>query len=207
MVVYQVGTKIEIDVSFLKPIKQEQIKAKKGVYRWYVLRDDLKVLFSQDELSGSDQAQGAPEKIYLYIGTVADSPRASVTARFLGELCGASISTKGKKEKREKFDSDFAVSYAIALLDDDGIDVYFDLLCERHGREEEKGLVQKQRPILQKDNSAQLHSHFKREIKRDNLAEELEHFEKELLGRLKQRYKQYASASLSERPRMETTSQ
>ncbi len=178
MVVYQVhGTERQkIEASLLKTMKDEQIKCIKGVYGWYVLSDDLEKL---------DPEYGVLDKnkrIYLYIGTVTDAPMSSVTSRFLGELYGAQIST----DKGSKFDTDFAVSLVIAFLCEKEIDVYFEVLSEIHGIEEEVRIAQQEDPILQTVSArrVQMRPDIKRAIVEKTLAEEIEAVGTVVLGML-----------------------
>ena|SRR5437660_7662076 len=182
MVIYQVhGTERQkIDASLLKAMKDEQIKCIKGVYGWYILSDDLKKL---------DAEYGALDKskrIYLYIGTVTGTHMSSVTSRFLGELYGVQISA----DKGSKFDTDFAVSLVIAFLCEKEINVYFDVLSDTHGIEEEVRIAQREDPILQAVSAmrVKLRPDIKRAIVEKTLAEEIATVGTVVLGRLGARF-------------------
>jgi hypothetical protein len=156
MIVYQVlGNEIvRIPPSFLK--------RRKGVYGWYVLRQDLELLGPEFKLSTSNEPNGTPERIYLYIGTVKGGPRRSVAARFVGELLGSQIST----DMQKSFDTDFAVSCAVDFLCQKGMDVYFDVLGDVHGTDEEMRIARDKRPLLQKVTAKKvfLHTDIKRKM-------------------------------------------
>jgi hypothetical protein len=127
-----------------------------------------------------------------------------VTARFLGELVGAQISSD---KHGEKFDTDFAVSLAVAFLSDRGIDVYFDALSDVHGATAEVKIARRERPLLQTVSSSRvkLSSDFKRRIPSDNagraetvMGNEVEAFGQALLDRIKKRLGEHAPAAAAQ---------
>jgi hypothetical protein len=182
MIVYQIhGTERQrVESSLLKAMKDEQIKCMKGVYGWYILSDDLQKL--DPEYNILDRHK----RIYLYIGTVTDAPMSSVTSRFLGELYGAQISA----DKGSKFDTDFAVSLVIAFLCEKEVNVYFDVLSDIHGVEEEVRIAQQEDPILQTLSArrVQLRGDIRRAIVGKTLAEEIAAVGSVVLGRIGARF-------------------
>lgn len=178
-VVYQVHGKdvVTIPACFLK--------RRKGVYGWYVLAKDVEMLGPVYRTSDSDHANSTPERIYLYVGTVKDDPRRSVAARFVGELLGPQMSS----DKHQSFDTDFAVSCVIEFLCEKGVDVYFDVLSDSHGHDEEAKIAREKQPILQKVKLKQvcLHDDIKRRIAGKNFDDEIAAVGPAVLHRLKER--------------------
>jgi hypothetical protein len=177
MVVYQVhgNEVVRIPKCFLEKMK--------GVYGWYVLREDLEILGCEFQRATSDQGNRTPQRIYLYVGSVGDGPRRSVSARFVGELLGAQISS----DQQKSFDTDFAVSCVIELLCEKGMNVYFDVLSDVHGNAEEVRIARDKQPILQKVTSRRvcLHSDIKRRMTGNDLADEIAAIRQAVLDRLK----------------------
>jgi hypothetical protein len=176
-IVYQVYGKelVRIPSSFLNRMK--------GVYGWYVLRQDLEVLGPEYRLPAGDQASGK-RKIYLYIGTVKDGSRRSVATRFVGELLGPQISC----DQNRSFDTDFAVSCAIEFLCNNGVSVYFDVLSSYHGGVEEVRIANAKQPVLQEitPRTVRLRGDIKRKIAGKDLNEEIRATGEVVLQRLKE---------------------
>jgi hypothetical protein len=182
MVIYQVNgaERLRVEASFLKILKEEQVKCIKGVYGWYILSTDLDKL-----CPGNDFPEEGDQRIYLYVGTVKGGCVSSVTARFIGELSGAQIST----DKGAKFDTDFAVSLVIAFFCEKGIDVYFDVLSETHGNVEEVRIGREKQPLLQKEKRGRLslHDDIKKKIAGRDMAGEMATVSAAVLDRLRER--------------------
>lgn len=160
------------------PLRRHQVCCERGVYGWYVLARDVETAF---------QFRAAPnheERIYLYIGTVTDKEGKSVTSRFIGEFFGAQIST----DKHKSFDTDFAVSCAVAFLCQKQLDVYFHVLSAEKNREVET--ARSKDPILQKvtPKSVCLRPEIKRRIRSGtDLGKEIQELGVELEKLLKHR--------------------
>jgi hypothetical protein len=181
MIVYQVqGTELlRIPTPFLKRMK--------GVYGWYIQRSDAQMLCPGIEACTSDQSELQAERIYLYIGTVTAGPRRSVAARFAGELLGSQICSDNKLQK---FDTDFAVSCVIEFLSAKGINVFFDLISDQHGSDEEIKIARVRQPILQRIRGTRqlwLHEDVKRTITENNIEQEIEAVGPVVLRRLRER--------------------
>jgi hypothetical protein len=129
---------VELACDRMLEIKEQQLRCTKGCYGWYIESSDLGKLDPRNTK--------VSRRIFLYIGTVRDTPQSSVTSRFLSELCGPQLST----DRGMSLDTDFVVSIILAMLSDRGVDVHFALLSRKAGTTEEVRLARQKNPILQR---------------------------------------------------------
>ena len=171
------GASVQVPTEFLTQLKKDQIQPVRGCYGWYIHCRDLQKL-------GITFASSDPTEIFLYVGTIGEGCTASITSRFLGELCGPQVST----DQGQKFDTDFVMSAVLAFLGEKSVDVCFTLLSERTGTDEEVGLAKQKRPVLQKVTGRRvvLHSDLKRKIG-DNMQTAYDKMLQAVLRRLRER--------------------